>query len=49
MALNCVPIYLCGEAWVQGQKKISEVLGAFGLQDFTMLWPVLAWHAFLNL
>jgi nitrate reductase NapE component len=30
-------------AWVQGQRK-SQVLGAFGLLDFTMLWPVLAWH-----
>jgi hypothetical protein len=26
-----------------------QVLGAFGLLDFTMLWPVLAWRAFLNL
>jgi hypothetical protein len=33
-------------AWVQGQKKMSQVLGAFGLLDFTMLQPVLAWWAF---
>jgi hypothetical protein len=33
-------------AWVQGQKMMSKVLGAFGLLDFTMLQPVLAWCAF---
>jgi len=27
---------------------MTEVLGAFGLLDFTMLRPVLAWRAFLN-
>jgi hypothetical protein len=32
-----------------GQKTMSQVLGAFGLLDFTVLWPVLAWRAFLNL
>jgi hypothetical protein len=32
-----------------GQRKMSEVLGAFGLLDFTMLRPVLAWRAFENL
>jgi len=30
---------VCGEAWVQGQRKMSQVLGAFGLLDFTMLLP----------
>jgi hypothetical protein len=29
-------------AWVQGQWKLSQVMGAFGLLDFTMLQPVLA-------
>jgi hypothetical protein len=29
-------------AWVGGQRKMSQVLGAFGLLDFAMLWPVLA-------
>jgi hypothetical protein len=38
-----------GEAWERGQRKMSQVLGAFGLLDFTMLRPVLAWRAFLNL
>jgi hypothetical protein len=28
---------------------MSQVLDAFGLLDFTMLRPVLAWRAFLNL
>jgi hypothetical protein len=28
---------------------MSQVLGAFGLLDFTMLRPVLAWRAFWNL
>jgi hypothetical protein len=28
---------------------MSQVLGAFGLLDFTMLWPILAWRAFRNL
>jgi hypothetical protein len=35
-----------GEAWVRGQRKMSQVLGAFGLLDFAMLRPVLAWRAF---
>jgi hypothetical protein len=30
--------------WVQGQWKMSKVLGMSGLLDFTMLWPILAWH-----
>ena len=30
-------------------KKMSHVLGAFLLLDFTMLRPVLAWRAFWNL
>jgi len=37
---------VCGEAWVQGQRKMSQALGAFGLLDFTMLQPNLAWHMF---
>jgi hypothetical protein len=41
--------HVCGEAWVRGQRKISQVLGAFGLLDFTMLRPVLAWRAIWNL
>ena len=40
---------VCGEAWVQGQRKISQVLGTFGLLDCTMLQPVLAWRAFFKL
>jgi hypothetical protein len=28
---------------------MSQVLGAFGLLDFTMLQPVVAWRAFWNL
>jgi hypothetical protein len=28
--------------WVWGQKEMSQALGMFGLQDFTMLQPVLA-------
>jgi hypothetical protein len=38
-----------GEAWVRGQRKMSQVLGVFGLLDFTMLRPVLARRAFRNL
>jgi len=37
---------VCGEAWVRGKRETSQVLGAFGLLDFTMLGPVLAWRAF---
>jgi hypothetical protein len=37
------------EGMGQGQRKMSQVLGAFGLLDFTMLWPVLVCHAFRNL
>jgi len=32
-----------------GTKEMSQVLGAFGLLDFTMLQPVLVWSTFLNL
>jgi hypothetical protein len=35
--------------WVWGQRKMSQVLGAFGLLDFTMLRPVITWQAFWNL
>jgi hypothetical protein len=34
------------EAWVQGQRKMSQLLDAFGLLDFIMLRPVLAWRVF---
>ena len=37
-----------GEAWVWGQMKMSQVLSAFGLQDFTILWPFVVWSAFSN-
>ena len=37
---------VCGEAWLRGHTKMRQVLGAFGLLDFTMLRPVLAWRAF---
>jgi hypothetical protein len=40
---------VCGEAWVRGQRKMSQAVSAFGLLDFTMLQPVLAWRAFWNL
>jgi hypothetical protein len=33
-------------AWVRGQRKMSQVVGAFGLLNFAMLRPVLAWRAF---
>jgi hypothetical protein len=36
-------------AWIRGQSKMSQVLGAFGLLYFTMLRPVLAWRGFWNL
>ena len=40
---------VCWEAWVRGQRKMSRVLGAFGLLDFAMLRPVIVWRAFWNL
>ena len=40
---------VCGEAWVQGQRKMSQVLGALGLLTFTKLRSVLSWRAFWNL
>jgi len=39
-------VQVCGEAWVRGQRKISQALGVFGLLDFTILWLILTWHAF---
>jgi hypothetical protein len=33
-------------AWVWGQTKISQVMDAFGLLDFTMLQPILSWRTF---
>jgi hypothetical protein len=36
-------------ACMRGQQKMCQVLGAFGLLDFTMLRPVLAWRTFWNL
>ena len=38
--------HVCEEAWVRGRRKMSQVLGAFGLLYFTMLRPFLAWRAF---
>ena len=32
-----------------GTKEMSQVMGEFGLLDFTMLRPVLAWRAFLKM
>jgi len=40
---------VCEEAWVRRQREMSQVLDAFGLLDFTMLGPILAWHVFSNL
>jgi hypothetical protein len=40
---------VCREAGVRGQRKISQILAAFGLLDFTMSRPVLAWRSFWNL
>jgi len=37
---------VCGEAWVRGQRKMTQALGAFGLLYFTILRPVLVWRAF---
>jgi hypothetical protein len=34
------------QAFQSGTKKICQVLGVFGLLDFTMLRPVLALRAF---
>jgi hypothetical protein len=39
---------VCWEAWVWGQRKMSQVLGGFGLLDFTMLQLLLPWHNFEN-
>jgi hypothetical protein len=33
------------EEWLWGQRKMSQVLGTFRLLDFTMVEPVLTWHA----
>jgi hypothetical protein len=33
-------------AWVRGQRKMSQVLGAFGLLVVAMLRPVLGWREF---
>jgi hypothetical protein len=40
---------VCGEVGVWRQRKTSQVLGVFGLLDFTILQPFLAWRVFLNL
>jgi hypothetical protein len=40
---------VCGKAWVRGQRKMSQVLGSFGLLDFTIVRPVLTWRAFWKL
>jgi len=39
---------VCGETWVRGRRKMSQTLGAFGLLDFTMSRPILAWRSFWN-
>jgi len=31
--------HVCGEAWVREQRKMSQVLSAFGLLDFTSYGP----------
>ena len=36
---------VCREEWKRGQKKMSRVLGVFGLPDFTMLRSLLAQRA----
>jgi hypothetical protein len=28
------------------QRRMNQVLGALGLLDFSMVWPVLTWRAF---
>jgi hypothetical protein len=40
---------VCGEACVRGERKMRQVLGAFGLPNLTMLRPVLSWCAFWNI
>ena len=40
---------VCGEASVWRQRKMSQVLGTFGLLYFTMLGPLTVWRAFWNL
>jgi len=40
---------VCRETWVLGHRKMSQVVGAFGSLDCTMLRSVLAWRAFWNL
>jgi hypothetical protein len=37
---------VCGEACLERQKKMSQLMGAFGLLGFIMLRPVLFWRAF---
>jgi hypothetical protein len=32
-----------------GKKEDESNIRMFGLLDFTMLWPVLTWRAFLSL
>jgi hypothetical protein len=31
---------ICGEAWIWGQRKMSQVLDAFGLLDFTICYDL---------
>jgi len=40
---------VCRQAWVRGQREISQILGSLGLMDFIILGTVLAWRAFRNL
>jgi hypothetical protein len=37
---------LWGSVGTGGQRKVGQVLGEFGLLDFTTLWLILTWHAF---
>jgi hypothetical protein len=52
LSLSLVPTKVMDSdvlAWVRGQRKMSQLLGAFGLLDFTMLRSVLVWRAYWNL
>jgi len=42
-------VAFAGKPGYGGKGKMSQVLGAFGLLDFTMLRPALAWRGSFNL
>jgi hypothetical protein len=44
--LVCVKVRDSVVAWLWEQRKMIQVLGSFGLLDFTMLQPILAWCTF---